>query len=162
NPLDHLFQKFKDHEISSDTLFKPICELKIELVLTAHPTEVSRRTLIQKYDDINDCLFKADQQKLTPRERKAVLEELKQLICSAWQTDEIRQHRPTPVDEAKWGFTTIEQTLWNAVPKFVRELNGMVEQQCGQNLPLDIAPVRFRSEERRVGKEGGGWEVGGQ
>ena len=67
NPLDHLFQKFKDHEISSDTLFKQICELKIELVLTAHPTEVSRRTLIQKYDDINVCLFKADQQKLTPR-----------------------------------------------------------------------------------------------
>ena len=145
NPLDHLFQKFKDHEISSDTLFKQICELKIELVLTAHPTEVSRRTLIQKYDDINDCLFKADQQKLTPRERKAVLEELKQLICSAWQTDEIRQHRPTPVDEAKWGFTTIEQTLWNAVPKFVRELDEMVEEQCGQRLPLSIAPVRFAS-----------------
>ncbi|EAM8864600.1 phosphoenolpyruvate carboxylase, partial [Salmonella enterica] len=57
----------------------------------------------------------------------------------------IRQHRPTPIDEAKWGFTTIEQTLWNAVPKFIRELNGMVEQQCGQNLPLDIAPVRFAS-----------------
>lgn len=145
NPLDHLFQKFKEHEISSDTLFKQICELKIELVLTAHPTEVSRRTLIQKYDDINDCLFKADQQKLTPRERKAVLEELKQLICSAWQTDEIRQHRPTPVDEAKWGFTTIEQTLWNAVPKFVRELDEMVEEQCGQRLPLSIAPVRFAS-----------------
>ncbi|MDK1684810.1 phosphoenolpyruvate carboxylase [Acinetobacter terrestris] len=145
NPLDHLFQKFKEHEISSDTLFKQICELKIELVLTAHPTEVSRRTLIQKYDDINDCLFKADQQKLTPRERKAVLEELKQLICSAWQTDEIRQHRPTPVDEAKWGFTTIEQTLWNAVPKFVRELDEMVEDHCGQRLPLSIAPVRFAS-----------------
>jgi len=101
NPLDHLFQKFKAHEISSDALYQQICELKIELVLTAHPTEVSRRTLIQKYDGINDCLFKFDQQKLTPRERQAVLEDLKQLICSAWQTDEIRQHRPTPVDEAK-------------------------------------------------------------
>jgi len=145
NPLDHLFQKFKDHEISADTLFKQICELKIELVLTAHPTEVSRRTLIQKYDDINDCLFKSDQQKLTPRERKAVLQELKQLICSAWQTDEIRQHRPTPVDEAKWGFTTIEQTLWNAIPKFIRELDEMVEEHCGQRLPLTVAPVRFAS-----------------
>ena len=145
NPLDHLFQKFKDHEISANTLFHQICELNIELVLTAHPTEVSRRTLIQKYDDINDCLFKADQQKLTPRERKTILQELKQLVCSAWQTDEIRQHRPTPVDEAKWGFTTIEQTLWNAVPKFIRELNEMVEDHCGQRLPLSIAPVRFAS-----------------
>ncbi|MCO8074254.1 phosphoenolpyruvate carboxylase [Acinetobacter lwoffii] len=145
NPLVPLFEKFKQQEISADTLYQQICELKIELVLTAHPTEVSRRTLIQKYDGINTALSKFDQQKLTPCERQAVLADLKQLISSAWQTDEIRQHRPTPIDEAKWGFTTIEQTLWNAVPKFIRELNGMVQAQCGQNLPLDVAPVRFAS-----------------
>ena len=145
NPLDHLFSKFKDQYISAETLYKQVCELKIELVLTAHPTEVSRRTLIQKYDGINDCLHKFDQQKLTPHERQTVLDDLKQLICSAWQTDEIRQNKPTPIDEAKWGFTTIEQTLWNAVPKFVRELNGMVQDQCGKSLPLTIAPVRFAS-----------------
>ena len=145
NPLDQLLEKFKQQDISADTLFKQICELNIELVLTAHPTEVSRRTLIQKYDGINNCLFKVDQQKLTPRERDTVLQELKQLICSAWQTDEIRQHHPTPVDEAKWGFTTIEQTLWNAVPKFVRQLDDMVEVHCGKRLPLSIAPVRFAS-----------------
>lgn len=145
NPLVPLFEKFKQKEISSDTLYQQICELKIELVLTAHPTEVSRRTLIQKYDGINNCLSKCDQQKLTPRERQEVLADLKQLITSAWQTDEIRQHRPTPVDEAKWGFTTIEQTLWNAVPKFIRELNEMVQDQCGQPLPLSVAPVRFAS-----------------
>lgn len=145
NPLLPLFEKFKQQEISAEMLYQQICELKIELVLTAHPTEVSRRTLIQKYDGINNALSKFDQQKLTPRERQAVLADLKQLISSAWQTDEIRQHRPTPIDEAKWGFTTIEQTLWNAVPKFIRELNGMVQAQCGQNLPLDVAPVRFAS-----------------
>lgn len=145
NPLVPLFEKFKQQDISADTLYQQICELKIELVLTAHPTEVSRRTLIQKYDDINDCLSKCDQQKLTPRERQAVLNELKQLITSAWQTDEIRQHRPTPIDEAKWGFTTIEQTLWNAVPKFIRELDGLVQEHCTQPLPLSVAPVRFAS-----------------
>ena len=145
NPLDHLFEKFKNNDIPTDTLFQQICDLNIELVLTAHPTEVSRRTLIQKYDGINNALFKMDQQKLTPRERQTVLEDLKQLICSAWQTDEIRQHRPTPVDEAKWGFTTIEQTLWNAVPKFMRELDDMVIEHCGQRLPLHVAPVRFAS-----------------
>ncbi len=144
NPLDHLFAKFKNNDISTDTLFQQICDLNIELVLTAHPTEVSRRTLIQKYDGINDALFKMDQQKLTPRERQTVLEDLKQLICSAWQTDEIRQHRPTPVDEAKWGFTTIEQTLWNAVPKFMRELDGMVIEHCGQRLAFTCGTGTFR------------------
>ena len=145
NPLVHLFAKFKQHQISAQQLFEQICQLKIELVLTAHPTEVSRRTLIQKYDDINEDLARLDQQKLTPRERQAVLNNLKELICSAWQTDEIRHNRPTPVDEAKWGFTTIEQTLWNAVPKFVRELNELVQEHCESALPLEIAPIRFAS-----------------
>ena len=101
--------------------------------------------LSQKYDGINNALSKFDQQKLTPRERQAVLADLKQLISSAWQTDEIRHNRPTPVDEAKWGFTTIEQTLWNAVPKFVRELNELVQAHCENSLPLEIAPIRFAS-----------------
>lgn len=145
NVLDHLFEKFKSSDINATQLYQQICELNIELVLTAHPTEVSRRTLIQKYDGINHCLSKFDQQKLTPKQREHVLTDLKQLICSAWQTDEIRQHRPTPIDEAKWGFTTIEQTLWNAIPKFIRELNQLTEQHCAHALPLNIAPVRFAS-----------------
>ncbi|ENW83281.1 phosphoenolpyruvate carboxylase [Acinetobacter sp. ANC 3929] len=145
NPLPHLFEKFKSQQINTQQLFQQICDLKIELVLTAHPTEVSRRTLIQKYDDITDCLSQLDQQKLTPRERKQTIATLKQLVSSAWQTDEIRQHRPTPVDEAKWGFATIEQSLWNAVPKFIRELNELTQQHCEQTLPLSIAPIRFAS-----------------
>ncbi len=145
NVIEDLFKKFKQNDISAETLYTQICELNIELVLTAHPTEVSRRTLIQKYDGINACLSTFDQQKLTPKQRAQVLAELKQLICSAWETDEIRQHRPTPIDEAKWGFTTIEQTLWNAIPKFIRELNDLVIDQCDKSLPLNISPVRFAS-----------------
>lgn len=145
NPLEPLFEKFKQREISAETLYQQICDLNIELVLTAHPTEVSRRTLIQKYDDINRCLEQLDQQKLTPKQRQQALEKLKQLICSAWQTDEIRRQKPTPIDEAKWGFTVIEQTLWQAVPKFIRELNELVKVHCGQALPTHVTPIRFAS-----------------
>lgn len=145
NALEPLFEKFKQKKINSDELYQQICQLNIELVLTAHPTEVSRRTLIQKYDGINDCLSTFDQQKLTPKQRQNILNELKQLISSAWQTDEIRQHRPTPIDEAKWGFTTIEQSLWQAVPEFIRGLDELTQQHCEKALPLAIAPIRFAS-----------------
>ena len=74
NVLDHLFEKFKNQNISADALYQQICQLSIELVLTAHPTEVSRRTLIQKYDGINDCLSTFAQQKLTPKQRQQVLD----------------------------------------------------------------------------------------
>ena len=62
NPLDHLLLNLKITTFQPIRLFQQICDLNIELVLTAHPTEVSRRTLIQKYDGINDALFKMDQQ----------------------------------------------------------------------------------------------------
>ncbi|MFT4020481.1 MAG: phosphoenolpyruvate carboxylase, partial [Acinetobacter sp.] len=91
NPLESLFNKFNQQEIPAEQLYQQICDLKIELVLTAHPTEVSRRTLIQKYDNINHCLEQLDQQKITPKQRQEILAHLKQLVCSAWQTDEIRQ-----------------------------------------------------------------------
>ncbi len=145
NPLVPLFEKFKQQHITSTQLFEQICQLNIELVLTAHPTEVSRRTLIQKYDKINDCLSKLDQQQLTAREHHMIMQDLRQLICSAWETDEIRQNRPTPIDEAKWGFTTIEQTLWNAVPKFIRELDDLVFKNCDLHLPCTVCPIRFAS-----------------
>jgi phosphoenolpyruvate carboxylase len=70
-------------------------QLDIELVLTAHPTEVSRRTLIQKYDDIAECLEKLDYVDLTPIERQHELAKLKHHIVAAWRTDEIRR-TPTP------------------------------------------------------------------
>lgn len=145
NSLQTLFQLCRQQNISDEQLYQTVCQLHIELVLTAHPTEVSRRTLIQKYDDISQCLADLDQRKLTPVEHEALIQHLKQEITSAWQTDEIRQKRPTPIDEAKWGFTTVEQTLWHAVPQFLRELDTLVQQQCGKRLPLDCAPIRFAS-----------------
>lgn len=122
-----------------------VCALDIELVLTAHPTEVSRRTLIRKYDDIALILERLDRGGLTPVERAQELRALRREITAAWATDEIRAQRPTPVDEAKWGFTVIEQSLWRAVPQFLRDFDAAVFAATGHYLPLERSPVRFAS-----------------
>ena len=83
-----------------------LATVRVELVLTAHPTEVLRRTLIQKYDAIATLL---EAREHLPREERSHLEEqLERLIAEAWHTDEIRRERPVPEDEAKWGFAVIE------------------------------------------------------
>lgn len=143
--LQELIPRLVAKGISGDALWQAILAMNVELVLTAHPTEISRRTLIQKYDDISDCLEILDKQKLSPQEKKSVLAHLKREITAAWHTDEIRSHKPTPVDEAKWGFTAIEQTLWKAIPLFVRELDDVTFFYTGKHLPLDHAPIRFAS-----------------
>ena len=131
--------------LTPEQIWQAIQQLDIELVLTAHPTEVSRRTLIQKYDNIADCLEALDYVHLTPIERQHQLDKLKRHIIAAWRTDEIRRQRPTPVDEAKWGFATIEQTLWYSIPQFLREFDGVVFEHTGHHLPLTHAPIRFAS-----------------
>lgn len=143
--LQELIPRLIEANCSPALLWQTVLDLDIELVLTAHPTEISRRTLIQKYDDIADCLQILDQHQLSPREKQAVLARLKQQIIAAWHTDEIRSHKPTPVDEAKWGFTAIEQTLWYSIPQFMRQLDTTVFEHTGQHLPLNHAPIRFAS-----------------
>jgi phosphoenolpyruvate carboxylase len=143
--VEELFPRLFAKGIDAETLWENAQNLDIELVLTAHPTEISRRTLIQKYDDITDSLEKLDVMKLTPSEREQQLAKLKRDIIGAWHTDEIRHHKPTPVDEAKWGFTAIEQSLWFAVPQFVREFDATLFAHTGKHLPLTKTPVRFAS-----------------
>jgi phosphoenolpyruvate carboxylase len=143
--IRELFPRLAAQGMSPEQLWHSVQNLDIELVLTAHPTEVSRRTLIQKYDDIADSLEKLDYVDLTPIERQHELAKLKHHIVAAWRTDEIRRTKPTPVDEAKWGFTTIEQTLWYSIPQFLREFDEVVFAHTGKHLPLTHAPIRFAS-----------------
>ena len=116
-------------------LASAVAGLNIELVLTAHPTEVLRRTLIQKYDAIAAAL-------LAPQRNEA---QLKRLVAESWHSNEIRHTRPTPVDEARWGFAVIEQSLWHALPAALRELDAALQQTGAERLPLTATPLRIAS-----------------
>jgi len=99
--LPELLARLKQAGHKDDALARQLAKLDIQLVLTAHPTEVARRTLIQKYDAIAGQLAAQDHRDLTASERQDVRERLRRLIAEAWHTEEIRRTRPTPVDEAK-------------------------------------------------------------
>ena len=119
--------------------------LHVELVLTAHPTEIVRRTLRQRLRRIAELLEIGDRGDLTEPERDDLTDSLRREITSAWKTDEVRQERPTPLDEVRWGLVAFEQTLWDAVPQHLRALDRELYRATGQGLPVDAAPVRFGS-----------------
>jgi phosphoenolpyruvate carboxylase len=129
----------------AEALARQLGRLEIELVLTAHPTEVARRTLIQKYDAIAAQLAAQDHRDLTRAERDEIQQRLQRLIAEAWHTEEIRRVRPTPVDEAKWGFAVIEHSLWHAIPHYLRKADQALHAATGLHLPLEAAPIRFAS-----------------
>ncbi|ULL03073.1 phosphoenolpyruvate carboxylase [Pseudomonas putida] len=143
--LPELLGRLKQAGHSNDALARQLAKLDIQLVLTAHPTEVARRTLIQKYDAIAGQLAAQDHRDLTSAERQQVRERLRRLIAEAWHTEEIRRTRPTPVDEAKWGFAVIEHSLWHAIPSHLRKVDKALLEATGLRLPLEAAPIRFAS-----------------
>ncbi|HEY7773232.1 MAG TPA: phosphoenolpyruvate carboxylase [Marinagarivorans sp.] len=132
-------------KLGKDELTKVVNGLKIELVLTAHPTEVTRRTLIHKYDKIADSLSSLRRADLLPHEISQEQSNLSRLIEEIWTTDEIRNERPTAVDEARWGFAVIESSLWQAVPEFIRHFDSLARKRLGKGLSLNAAPFAFYS-----------------
>jgi len=143
--LPELLERLKASGHSAEALARQLGKLEIDLVLTAHPTEVARRTLIQKYDAIAAQLAAQDHRDLIPAEREQIQQRLQRLIAEAWHTEEIRRTRPTPVDEAKWGFAVIEHSLWHAVPSYLRKADHDLHAATGLRLPLEAAPIRFAS-----------------
>ncbi len=143
--LRNVLERLSAKQVSAQTVRDTLTDLSVELVLTAHPTEVTRRTLIRKYDQMADLLTESDRPDLTGEERQRLEQRLRELIISAWSTDEIRRERPTPVDEAKWGFATIEQSLWRAVPDFMRQLDEELQRAGLPSPPADWVPVRLAS-----------------
>ncbi|MCS4308335.1 phosphoenolpyruvate carboxylase [Rheinheimera pacifica] len=143
-PLDELFSLLQQKQLDQAKVEQAVASLSIELVLTAHPTEVSRRTLIHKLTEIAACLTQLEQELSTAQQQKVELR-LSELIAQAWHTNEIREQRPTPVDEAKSGFAVIESSLWQAIPDFLRELDTKLVDATGKGLALDAAPVKFSS-----------------
>ncbi|MBK8973759.1 MAG: phosphoenolpyruvate carboxylase [Hahellaceae bacterium] len=143
--FDDVVDRLLSNGVEPEAVVDALAQLEVEFVLTAHPTEITRRTLIQKYDQISENLEKLDRKDLFPEEREVLVSHLQRLIAEAWHTDEIRYERPTAVDEAKWGFAVIENSLWTALPNFIRQLDAISLKKLGKRLPLDCRPIRFSS-----------------
>jgi phosphoenolpyruvate carboxylase len=129
------FSRLRAVGTSAGRIYRTISTLEIDLVLTAHPTQVMRRVLLQKYNRIAQLL----------EDRECHREALHREITAIWMTDDISRSRPTPQDEAKGGLYVIEQSLWHVVPRFLRELDHEVRQTTGKALPLTATPLQFSS-----------------
>lgn len=139
------FGRVLEAGVPPERLCAAVGALEIELVLTAHPTEVVRRTLRRQHRRIAELLAKRDRPDLTVPERDELGASLRREIATAWLTDEMRRERPTPLDEVKAGLVVFEQTLWNAVPAYLRSLDRALRAACGVPLAADAVPIRFGS-----------------
>ncbi|HJZ76579.1 MAG TPA: phosphoenolpyruvate carboxylase [Vicinamibacterales bacterium] len=131
--------------VTPQALAADVGALRIELVLTAHPTEIARRTVLQAQHRIAETLALRDRTDLTAVEQEDAIDTLRREIAILWETEEGRDRPVSPLDEVRAGLVVFEQTLWDAVPRYLRSLDRALRAATGDALPLDATPIRFGS-----------------
>ncbi|HEY7076007.1 MAG TPA: phosphoenolpyruvate carboxylase [Solirubrobacteraceae bacterium] len=97
-------------------------QLAIELVLTAHPTEATRRSVLDHQADVAALLYRLDDPRAGRSARRDLRGELREVLTVWWQTEEVRRVRPRVEDEVRRNLFFFESTLFDAVPAVHAEL----------------------------------------
>ncbi|MGH9801855.1 MAG: phosphoenolpyruvate carboxylase, partial [Blastocatellia bacterium] len=120
--------------------------LEIVPVMTAHPTEAARRTLLEKQRRLARLLSAIDEPNLPKRQQEDLVLQLAAEVESIWQTDEVRHTQLQVLDEVNNALYYFDATLFDSVPALLEEL----EFQLGKNFPGvklrdGAVPLRFGS-----------------
>ena len=144
--IEDIFESlFKNKKISDKKIYDQATKLDIGIVLTAHPTEVKRRTLIQKYASLIKILEQRHLYKKYPSKIIELDRRLYSEVAIIWKTDELKRTKPSPLDEAKWGLAVIEDSLWDTIPKVYKRLNDIFRKNLNKDLPRNFNPIQFGS-----------------
>lgn len=129
--LEKSVTKVKSYNLTNDRIQDVLDDLSVELIMTAHPTEATKRTVLEIQKRISTNLRKLDNSYLTQREREDLEESLFNEVTALWHTDELRRRQPEVLDEVKNGLYYFEETLFDTLPNVFQEL----EMQLHEHIP---------------------------
>jgi len=132
-------QQHNDGEQSADTaecarMLQILSNLDIEVVFTAHPTEITRRTVLLKQLELARLLYKKDHPPVSQREKSAIEQGLNSVVESLWLTDHVIYFKPSVMDEVRYGVYHFDHVVIDAVLDVHETLVGactMLEQKLG-------------------------------
>ncbi|WP_147803762.1 phosphoenolpyruvate carboxylase [Alkalicoccus halolimnae] len=116
----------KSDNHSDEKIQQIVNDLSIELIMTAHPTEATKRTVLEIQKRIATILQKLDQPGQPYKKRRNLEESLANEVTVLWQTDELRHRKPTVLDEVKNGLYYFDQTLFDVLPAVHQELEDQL------------------------------------
>ncbi|MDG5472147.1 phosphoenolpyruvate carboxylase [Jeotgalibacillus sp. ET6] len=117
----------KENDFAPQEIQQIVNDLSIELIITAHPTEATKRTVLEVQKRISLLLRALDNPYLTKKERRKYDDSLFNEVTALWQTDELRHRKPTVIDEVKNGLYYFDETLFAVLPAIHQELEDKLE-----------------------------------
>ncbi|MGP4067134.1 phosphoenolpyruvate carboxylase [Halobacillus sp. B29] len=126
--LESAVLNLKKNNFSKDVIQKVLDHLSLELIITAHPTEATKRTVLEIQKRIATILQKLDNPQLTKNERDSLKDSLQNEVSVLWQTDELRDRKPTVMDEVRNGLYYFDETLFDVLPEIHQELEYCLEE----------------------------------
>jgi phosphoenolpyruvate carboxylase len=126
--IESAILSLKENNINEDMIQEVLKKLSLELVITAHPTEAAKRSILEIQQRIAVVLKKLDHPLLTKRERSKLEESLFNEVTILWQTDELRHNKPSVLDEVRNGLYYFDQTLFEVLPEIHREVEICLEK----------------------------------
>lgn len=122
-------------------------DVVIEPVFTAHPTEATRRTILEKQQRIIRSLTDRLDSSLTPAEERAAIEVVRTQVASAWQTEEHPSLRPSVADELEHVLFYLTDIVYRVVPPFYEEVDASLAHVFGGDAgQVELPPMlRFAS-----------------
>ena len=121
--------------VASDDLSTRARATSVRLVLTAHPTEATRRTVLLAHIRIVEQLVRLDDARLSADERRAAEQRIAEEVTLLWQTDEVRHDRLRVTDEIRHGLWFFEHSLMSAATDLFGEWR--------ERLPGAPPPISF-------------------
>ena len=124
--FDSVVADFNELGMNSAQLQNLLDRLAYIPVITAHPTEAKRRSVLYALRRIFLANEKLDTPDLNPAQKKEAIDELEAQIQILWRTDEVRESRPQVRDEIKNGLYYFKESLFDAVPVIYKNLERRV------------------------------------
>lgn len=126
--IEDVVGQLKKRNIPSSEVQEILEGISLELVMTAHPTEATRRAVLDIHQRIAKDVIELDNPSLTYREREKLREKLLNEVLTLWQTDELRDRKPTVLDEVRNGLYYFDETLFEVLPNVYQELERCLEK----------------------------------
>ena len=126
--IESLFAALMEKGVSYDKFKSLVDSLSIDLVLTAHPTEVNRHIVLEKFRYISALLARLGSGLLDEEGRRAVEEEIHAELIGLWQTEEVPPFKKTPLDEARNIHYYFRETIFDALLKVYDEFENKIKE----------------------------------